>query len=477
MSFKSKRKSKKFYRRNKTRSKRRKYSNKKRVKRVTRKQKVMRGGMDPPGKSQRTEKDQNAALTDKQEGQQQEQISRDILLIINKYYSRSLIKTFRDAGYTIELNAQNQWEIQNYPQITYLNAKLPYILRALSSVDRSLINTALSTNNLTNLSPEIIQIILAIVSSNNSGCDFVRNPIIEQQPQYIKDSLSQYIGKVGTIVSDDGLRVDTSDGMKSVANVRVIVPELLPQAIILDDGQIITPLSPGLYKVIKKQDNSIKIAPSNIPNFSLIEFMLLTLLYPDQEIFVANMDKILPKVRLLASFGQRTKYDEWFQFLQKLARNEIRIDDFSNGYLTTFQSSRAEIVTCINQINLADYLNYPGWDRTILSIYELSHPCLNEGITDVYYAGEFCVICDAEGNCYLTNVRPYSGHYKPSMSILLLILRDFVEKGYNLVNYGNNYLVPVDKQSILENCTEYDPTAQQPAGSPVPFTGPLPLPI
>jgi len=261
--------------------------------------------------------------------------------------------------------------------------------------------------------------------------------------------------------------------MKSVANVRVIVPEELPLA---NQQTLTTSLSPGLYKFIKKLDNNIKIAPSNIPNFSLSEFMLLTLLYPGQEIFVANMDKILPKVRLLASFGQKTIYNNWLIFLQLLARNEITIDDFSDLYLTTFQSSREEIVTCISQIILADYLHYPGWERTILSIYELSHPCLNEGITDVYYAGEFCVICDAEGNCYLTNVRPYSGHYKPSMSMLPLILHDFVEKGYNLVNYRNNYLVSADKPLILENCTEYDHTVQL-EGIPAQFTEPLQLPM
>jgi len=408
----------------------------------------MKGGVDPPGKSQRTVTNNNAGQTNKQ----QEQISRDILEIVNKYYSRSLIKTFRDAGYTIELNAQNQWEILNYPQITYLNAKLPYILRILSSEDRSLINTALSSNNLTDLSPEIIQIILEIVSSNNSGCDLVRNPIIERQSQYIKDSLSQYIGKVGTIVSGDGTRVDTSDGMKSVANVRVIVPEELPRAI----EQIRTPLSPGLYKYLVKQNNTIMIAPSNYVNFSMIKYYGLKYLVPgtpnggNQYLFFVNIDKILPKVRLLASFGQGNSYNNWFLFLKQLGEDGITSENITLENINTaitevlqstptavFQNTVIEIRQWIQQqkLNLSDYIAYPGWDNTCFTISEISHPCLNQGIKDIQVAGEFCVICDEYGNCYIVQVTTYSGHYHPPSELLPMVKNIFHNKGYTNLEY------------------------------------------
>ena len=453
---------------------RRNYSNKKRV---TMKQRVMKGGVDPPPFKRLDKKTNKEEQDVKKRMQQQQQLSRDILTIINKYHTRSLINDFRKIGYEIELNENNQWEILKYPVKSYLNTKLPYILHKLSSDDRSIINTALMDNDLSNLSPEIIQIILTIVTKNNSGCDLERDEVVEQAIMngIINEyQVNLYRGKVGTIVlpDDDEYRIDTTDGPKNFENVRLIVPSNLPDKDSLS-------LAPGLYKLIKKtsREEEIKIIPSKFINFSLIKFIILTLLYPDQSIFVANMDKVLPKVRLLASFGQRNIYNEWFQFLQRLGTNPdiIEITE-ANIPPNNFQSSPKEIVDWIQsqQINLSDYRSYPGWAQTILSISEVSHPCLNEGITDVYYAGEFCVIFDEEGNCYIANVRPYSGHYKPSNLMLPMMLQDFKRKGYiNLENYRNICLANFpDEAKDSENCPSFDL-----ANEVRQFIAPIPIPV
>jgi hypothetical protein len=436
---------------------RRKYSNKKKN---TRNQK---GGVDPPFKKKSIRSiEEESEVVDRINQEQQQ--TRDILTIINKYHTRSLINDFRKIGYEIELNENNEWEILKYPVMSYLNTKLPYILHKLSSYDRSIINTALIDNDLTNLSPEIMQIILTIVTSNNSGCDLERDEVVEQAIRnrtINKHQVNLYRGKVGTIViPGDEYKIDPTDGPKNLENVRLIVPSILPNKSLLS-------LAPGLYKLIKKtsrEEEEIKIIPSKFINFSLIKFKILTLLYPGQPIFVANMDKVLPKVRLLASFGQRGIYDEWFQFLQRLGAQGITKDNITEEIITAnnFQSSPKEIVDWIQsqQVNLSDYISYPGWNQTILSISEVSHPCLNEGITDVYYAAEFCVICYAERNCYITKVRPYSGHYKPSNLMLQTMLRNFIRKGYSdLKNYRQICLATsLDEDKDSENCPSFDLT-------------------
>jgi hypothetical protein len=458
MSFKSKRKSKKVYNRNKTSKRRNKYSNKKRVtrkRRVTRKQK---GGVDPPGTKRKSEVETAAEIEEKTLRQYTQATA----------ITRQKINKLRAFGYIIDYDTNsNKWIISDFPEIQLVNRKLPYILRSLSPKERSELFDLLINNSDESVAnaDHLVEVFNQIIQKGFSGCDLERDPLVEQaliNGIINAGQIAPYRGKIGTIVSPDGLHVDTSDGMKSVANVRVIVPEELPLA---NQQTLTTPLSPGLYKYLVKQDNTIMIAPSNYVNFSMIKYYGLKYLVPgtpnggNQNLFFVNIDKILPKVRLLASFGQSNIYNNWFQFLQRLAQPGSSI---IQSDAATFQTSIVEIHQWIQEqgINPADYVEYPGWDNTCFTISEISHPCLNQGIKDIQVAGEFCVICDERGNCYIVQVTTYSGHYHPPNILLPMVKNIFHGKRYTNLEYFPQHqcLAKSEPDAILQQheCQPYD---------------------
>ena len=475
MGYKSKRK--KVYNRNKTKRRKNKYSNKKKVnKRVTRKYK---GGMDQP--QVKRPKPITEAERVRLEAEERVRLEAElmphlphVLSIQDKQTTRSIINNFRKIGYEIKLNERNEWIIYVYPTKLFKNTKLPYQIRSLPSNDRLLINNALISRNLDALidRDDLIKI-LEEIASNVSGCDLERDEVVEQA---IRDGtipandIAQYRGKVGTIVSPDGRSIDITDGMKSLANVREVVPMELP---VVGAG---VSLAKGLYKYVIKQDDRVMFTPSNLLNCSLIKIKMYQI-QGRNDMFFVNIDKILPKVRLLASFGQRDIYNEWFLFLKGLGALNITWQTITEANIpgNNFQSSSKEILDWIKgqQLNLSDYIGYVNWGNTCLTISEISHPCLNEGIQDVKAAGEFCVICDEEGNCYIVKVTTYTGHYKTDVLMLPTVQRFFHGKGYVKLDLFSDCLA-ISEATKMQRCSDYDPSIQQQEGLLVPFTGPLP---
>lgn len=454
---KNKRNKCKITRRKKVRFTRRRYLNKKRVTRSK------RGGMDPPPKKT---KEKNL-----------EQELRQATPI-----TRLKIEKLKKFGYEIDFDTNsNKWIILNFPEILFPNKKLPYLLRNLSSNERENLFDLLMSNPDEAISDHLVDVFNEIIYKNTSGCDLEKDTLVEQNitnGTITAAQIGQYRGKIGTIVTDQGNSIDITDGMKSVANVRVIVPMELPQAITRGG---LAPLKQGLYKFVINQ-RGIMIAPSNCVNFSMIKYYGLKYLDPPtsvkQNIFFVNMDKILPKVRLLASFGYGDIYDEWITFLQTLGSQGITWETITvdNIPVNNFQSSPQEIMDWIKDqlLDLSKYIDYPGWEHTCLTISEISHPCLNQGIQDVSAAGEFCVICDAEGNCYIVKVTTYSGHYHPPEILLPLIRIRFNAKGYtNLIDWPQHQCLAISEEEAIKEqneCPPYDPTALLREAAPAPFT-------
>ena len=401
-----------------------KYSNKKKVnKRVTRKQKVMRGG----------------ALT------------------------RGQLAKLEALGYTVNLEG-GVYTITGAPSQILINSRLA---RDVRTGDRF---EAFKTYivNLLNDDKAIPDNINDLAMKYISGCDLEINRVAEG---IIRDLLTNRPGNAAKIkefqdrTKKIGSFLDTSDGLKELTGVQEVIFNELPQI----NSNTLNPIKLYKYVIIGEGENINKIyysCASGISHFSYIDYYVKKNYdqngnlrvnaegrpTPATHLFFVKNTSIPDKILLAMSWGDGEVKNQWFNLLKAYAQqnpqNIVRFitDNVNNhGYYSNvfnaFGGDHAKIITIITNMggNVSAYTSYNNdWDTVIMGD-EISHSCLTYAL-EVGAAGEFCT--DANGN--INYVDGWSGHFKTPIDYLPFILTEFNKYGYVLRQFGDHLAINND---------------------------------